>query len=74
MLELRIAKAWEETLQELYGYDTTIDPSQIQRTRDEFEGDFTIVVFPFVKMAKKAPDMVAREIGNALLEKLKPLG
>lgn len=74
MLELRIAKALEETLQELYGYDTTIDPSQIQRTRDEFEGDFTIVVFPFVKMAKKAPDMVAREIGNALLEKLKHLG
>lgn len=74
MLELRIAKALEETLQELYGYDTTIDPSQIQRTRDEFEGDFTIVVFPFVKMAKKAPDMVAREIGNSLLEKLKHLG
>ncbi len=74
MLELRIAKALEEALQELYGYDTTIDPSQIQRTRDEFEGDFTIVVFPFVKMAKKAPDMVAREIGNALLEKLKTLG
>ena len=40
---------------------------QIQKTRPEFEGNLTIVVFPFVKAARKAPAQVAAEIGVALL-------
>jgi len=40
----------------------------LQETRKEFEGDLTLVVFPFVRAAKKAPEMVANEIGEKLLE------
>ena len=40
---------------------------ELQETRKEFEGDLTLVVFPFVR-AKKAPEMVANEIGEKLLE------
>ena len=41
---------------------------QIQKTRKEFEGDYTLVVFPLVKMARKSPEAVATEIGEKLLE------
>ncbi len=37
-------------------------------TRKEFEGDYTLVVFPFTKIAKKAPPVIAQEIGNYLVE------
>ena len=40
---------------------------QFQKTRAEFEGDITLVVFPFVKAARKAPAMVAQEVGEALV-------
>ena len=42
---------------------------QIQKTRKEFEGDFTLVVFPLVKMARKSPEAVATEIGEKLVER-----
>ena len=71
VIEKIISKALQETIWELYSAEIEIDTSQIQKTRKEFEGDFTIVVFPFVKMAKKTPDVVAREIGIYLMEKLK---
>ncbi|MFL5754502.1 MAG: arginine--tRNA ligase [Bacteroidia bacterium] len=49
-------------------YNQEADPAHIsfQRTRKEFEGDFTIVVFPFVKVAKKTPEQTAEDIGSAL--------
>ncbi|HCP41080.1 MAG TPA: arginine--tRNA ligase [Cryomorphaceae bacterium] len=52
-------------IQNLYGADASVD---LQETRKEFEGDLTLVVFPFVRAAKKAPEMVANEIGEKLLE------
>ena len=57
-------------LKELYQIDWQSDASVIQKTKKEFEGDFTIVVFPFVKMAHKAPDAVATELGEHFKEKL----
>ncbi len=71
MLELLIATALKDVLKELYGLDIEADKSLVQKTRKEFEGDFTIVVFPYVKAARKAPDAVANEIGGKLREKLK---
>ena len=49
-------------------YSTEADPAHIsfQKTRKEFEGDFTLVVFPFVKLAKKTPEQTAEDIGAAL--------
>ncbi len=74
MIEKMISQALQEVIRELYNVDMEIDISQIQKTRKEFEGDFTIVVFPFVKIAKKAPDATAQEIGEALSTKLQRQG
>lgn len=49
-------------------YNQQIEPSlvQLQNTRKEFEGDITLVVFPFVRMSKKSPEITANEIGDYL--------
>lgn len=70
MLELLLATALKDSLKELYNLDIEADKSLIQKIKKEFEGDFTIVVFPYVKAARKAPDVVATEIGNKLQEKM----
>lgn len=65
-IETALATALQKTLSELYNISIEADTSLIQPTRKEFEGDLTIVVFPYVKLARKAPDMVAKEIGDKL--------
>jgi len=65
-IETALATALQKTLLELYDINIDADASLIQPTRKEFEGDLTIVVFPYVKLARKAPDMVAKEIGDKL--------
>ena len=65
-IETALATALQKTLSELYNINIEADASFIQPTRKEFEGDLTIVVFPYVKLARKAPDMVAKEIGDKL--------
>ena len=57
-----------EAVKSLYGIDITAQDVQLQKTRADFEGDITVVVFPFVKAARKAPAVVAQEIGEALLQ------
>lgn len=49
-------------------YQQQVDPNliQLQSTRKEFEGDVTLVVFPFVRMSKKSPEQTAAEIGDYL--------
>ena len=56
-----------EAVKNLYGIEITAEQVQFQKTRAEFEGDITLVVFPFVKAARKAPAMVAQEVGEALV-------
>ena len=53
-------------IKELYGQDVTAESIQLQKTRKEFEGDFTLVVFPFLKMSKKRPEETAQEIGEKI--------
>ncbi len=53
--------------QALYDIQATPQQVQLQKTRPEFEGDTTLVVFPFVKAARKAPAQVAQEIGEWLV-------
>ena len=57
----------QEAVQSLYGIEITAEQVQLQKTRAEFEGDITLVVFPFVKAARKAPAMVAQELGEKLV-------
>jgi arginyl-tRNA synthetase len=62
-IEQKIAKAAAGAVEKLYG---VIDAAtaQIQKTRKEFTGDFTLVVFPFLKASRKSPDATATEIGE----------
>ncbi len=66
-LENILTEAVQTAVKNLYGIEATAQQVQIQKTRPEFEGNLTIVVFPFVKAARKAPAQVAAEIGEALL-------
>ena len=72
-IELALAEELKNVLHELYQIDIQADASLVQPTRKEFEGDLTIVVFPYVKLARKAPDKVAKEIGDRLCERMDAL-
>jgi len=74
MIEIMIAGALQQALKELYNIDYSVSLNLVQKTRKEYEGDFTIVVFPFAKMSRKAPDITAREIGEWITQKLSPNG
>ena len=65
-LEEILAQQVEEAVAALYGLSDTRKMIQLQKTRPEFEGHITLVVFPFVKAARKAPQQVAQEIGEYL--------
>ena len=65
-LENILTEKVQEAVKNLYGIEVSEQQVQLQKTRPEFEGDITLVVFPFVKAARKAPAQVATEIGEAL--------
>ena len=50
--------------EELYGVNDNI---QIQKTRKEFEGDYTVVVFPLLKASRKSPEATATELGEKIV-------
>lgn len=52
----------------LYGEEVAADKITLTPTRREFEGDYTVVTFPFTKIAKKKPDAIAEELGQYLLQ------
>ena len=67
-IEEKLIAGVQEAVKALYGMEATAQQVQLQKTREEFEGHLTVVVFPFVKAARKAPDMVGNEIGQYLVE------
>lgn len=70
MIELQLQQAIAESLSTLYGIEAKAENVVLQATKKEFVGDFTLVVFPYVKQARKSPEMVANEIGAAVSEKV----
>ena len=65
-LEQQLTQQVQQAVKTLYQFDAEESLIQIQKTRKEFEGHLTVVVFPFVKAARKAPAQVADEIGKYL--------
>lgn len=63
-MEEIISAAVISAVRELYGLE--VKEVQLQKTRAEFSGDVTVVVFPFVKAARKSPEMVGQELGERL--------
>ena len=66
-LEQNITTLAKAAVKALYEVEATDAQIQLQKTRPEFEGNITLVVFPFVKLARKAPAQVAAEIGEKLM-------
>ena len=56
-----------KAISDLYGQEVSEKMVQLQKTRSEFEGNLTLVVFPFLKMSKKKPEDTAKEIGDYLV-------
>ena len=67
MLEGILRQLFVNAFTKLYGQEPPVQQVNFQKTRPEFEGDVTIVVFPFVKMAKKSPEVMADEIGREMV-------
>ncbi len=68
ILESSIQSIVKDAVSELYALEVPLVQIQIQKTRKEFEGNLTVVTFPFVKAAKKSPEATGQEIGEYLLE------
>ena len=67
-LEQQLSVLAKEAVKALYNVEAEDSQIQLQKTRPEFEGNITLVVFPFVKLARKAPAQVAAEIGEKLMK------
>ena len=66
-IETGICSSVVKAVKELYGQEVPEKMVQLQKTRSEFEGSLTLVVFPFLKMSRKKPEETAREIGEYLV-------
>ena len=67
-IESKITAAVIAGLKTLYGQDVPEKMVQLQETRAEFEGNLTLVVFPFLKLSRKKPEDTAQEIGQYLVD------
>lgn len=71
MIEQLLSSKVIEGLAKLYGQQVPEKQVQIQKTRPEFEGDRTLVVFPLLKFSKKNPEQTANDLGNYLVDHLR---
>ena len=65
-IEKQICSSVMAAIKELYGQDVAENMVQLQKTKSTFEGNLTLVVFPFLKISKKKPEDTAQEIGEYL--------
>ncbi|MCR4815960.1 MAG: arginine--tRNA ligase [Bacteroidales bacterium] len=70
MIDSKLQQSVSDSLKKLYNIDVSADSVVLQKTKKEFSGDYTVVVFPYVKQAHKSPEMVANELGAAVKEAL----
>ncbi|MBO7437289.1 MAG: arginine--tRNA ligase [Bacteroidaceae bacterium] len=67
-IESLVAEKTVQAIKALYGQEIEASSVQVQKTKKEFEGHLTIVVFPYLKMSHKGPEQTAGEIGVWLME------
>lgn len=65
-IEIIIRDKVVEAIEKLYGQKADLNQVQIQNTRKDFEGDKTVVVFPFLRLSKKSPEQTGNELGEFL--------
>ena len=66
-IEEKLTGSIVEAIQSLYGQEVPTALIQLQKTKKEFDGHLTLVVFPFLKISKKKPEQTAQEIGEYLV-------
>lgn len=66
-IEQKLVLSVVNGLKVLYGQDVPAEQIQLQKTKKEFEGHLTLVVFPFLRMSRKKPEQTAQEIGEYLV-------
>lgn len=67
-LETILGTVVADAVRTLYGLETDANQIQLQKTKKEFEGELTVVIFPFVKAARKSPEQTGQEIGEYILK------
>ena len=67
-MEITLRGKIKETIKSLYNSEVTDDLIQIQETRKDFKGDFTLVVFSLLRFSKNTPERTAKDIGSYLQE------
>ncbi len=67
-IEQQIAGSVMAGIKELYGAEADAAQIQLQKTKKEFKGHLTLVVFPFLRMSKKSPEQTAQELGEYLVK------
>jgi len=67
-LETILGTVVADAVKTLYSLETEAKQIQLQKTKKEFEGDLTAVIFPFVKAARKSPEQTGQEIGEFILK------
>ena len=65
-IEISLQQSVVNAIESLYGQTITLEQALLQKTKKEFDGHLTLVVFPFLKMSKKGPEQTAQEIGEWL--------
>ena len=68
MIEQNLQQAVADALKRLYGMEVAPATVVLQATKKEFAGDYTVVVFPYVKQARRSPEQLANELGAAVKE------
>ncbi|MCD8291034.1 MAG: arginine--tRNA ligase [Prevotella sp.] len=66
-IENEISCSVIKAIKELYGQEVPCEMAQLQKTKKEFEGNLTLVVFPLLKISRKKPEDTAKEIGDWLV-------
>ena len=67
-MEIVLKEKIKEAVKIIYNSEVTDDLIQIQETRKDFKGDFTLVVFPLLRFSKNTPEKTGETIGNYLVE------
>ena len=67
-MELILRDKIKEALKNLYNCDVSEELIQVQETRKDFKGDFTLVVFPLLRFSKNTPESTADSIGKYLVD------
>jgi len=70
MIESLLVEKVQEGIIQLYSSEIDANQIQVQKTKKDFDGDLTVVVFPFLKVSKKSPEQTANDLGEYILKEV----